>query len=167
MNRWIGSWLSGPGSAGETNDTDTVTRSDQQRYRGERLGLPAEGPGAVASRGRRLGGFLVDCVIGSLIAALFVHPQFMDQTSMQTLNYWGALVWFLINVVAVGFFGFTPGMALFGIRAARVDGVTMVGPVRAIIRTVLIAVIVPAVIWDMDGRGWHDKAARTIVLNTR
>jgi uncharacterized RDD family membrane protein YckC len=146
-------------------ETDADGRS--AGYRGERLGLPRDGVGSVASLGRRLVALLVDLVIGSLIAALFVHPRFMQADSMQTLNYWGVLVWFLITVVAIAFFGFTPGMALLGIRAARVDGVTMVGPIRAIIRTVLIAVIVPAVIWDADGRGLHDKAARTIVVNTR
>jgi uncharacterized RDD family membrane protein YckC len=163
VNSWIGSWLSGPGLPGES---DAATRSGQ-RYRGERLGLPESGVGSVASLGRRLVALLVDCVIGSLIAALFVHPQFMQQSSMQTLNYWGVLVWFVINVVAIGFFGFTPGMALLGIRAARVDGAAMIGLVGAIVRAVLIAVLVPAVIWDADGRGLHDKAARTVVLRSR
>jgi uncharacterized RDD family membrane protein YckC len=84
-----------------------------------------------------------------------------------TFNYWAMLVWFVITVGAVSFFGFTAGMAALGIRVARLDGATMVGPLRAIPRTLLTAVIIPAAIWDADGRGMHDKAVGTVVLRTR
>jgi len=32
-------------------------------------------------------------------------------------------------------------------------------------RAALVALVVPAVIWDADHRGLHDKATGTIVLN--
>jgi uncharacterized RDD family membrane protein YckC len=58
-------------------------------------------------------------------------------------------------------------MAALGIRVARLDGATMVGPLRAVPRTLLTAIIIPAVIWDADNRGVHDRAVGTIVLRTR
>jgi uncharacterized RDD family membrane protein YckC len=77
------------------------------------------------------------------------------------------LAWFLIRVVGTAFFGTTPGMVLFGLRVVRLNGQSMVGVWRAAIRAVLVALIVPAVIWDADHRGLQDKAADTMVLTTR
>lgn len=165
MRNWIGSWLAGSGPAPAS---DVTPESDPiQRYRGERLGLPPSGPGSVASLGRRFGAFVLDCLIASLITSMFVHPDFMRTDSMQTLNYWAVLTWLLITVVSTAFFGFTPGMAACGIRVARLDGATMVGPLRALVRAVLVAILIPAVVWDVDHRGLHDRAVGTIVLNMR
>ena len=38
------------------------------------------------------------------------------------------------------------------------------GPVRVVLRTFLLCLAVPALIWDRDGRGLHDKAAGSVVL---
>ena len=42
-------------------------------------------------------------------------------------------------------------------RVAPLDGAAVVGVPRALLRTALIAVVVPAVIRDEDGRGLHDS----------
>ena len=34
------------------------------------------------------------------------------------------------------------------------------------LRTLLLCLVVPAAIWDGDGRGLHDKAAGTAVVRT-
>ena len=109
--------------------------------------------------GRRAVALLIDAVLASLIAFAFTAPA-------APLN-WSLVPWFVITVGTVSFFGFTPGMWLLGIRVARIDGATMVGPLRAIPRTIMVGVIIPAVIWDSDGRGLHDKAAGTVVLRFR
>jgi hypothetical protein len=46
----------------------------------------------------------------------------------------------------------------------RVDRVEAIGPVRVVIRTVLLLLLVPAVIWDRDGRGLHDRLTETAVV---
>jgi uncharacterized RDD family membrane protein YckC len=121
----------------------------------------------VASRGKRLVAFLIDLVIAGLIAALFFHADFGNDAAMVRQNSYGVLIWFVLTVVAVGFFGFSPGMGMLGIRVARLDGTGMVGVLRAIPRTVLVGVIIPAVVWDSDLRGLHDKATGTVVLDFR
>lgn len=158
-SRWTGAWLSGPNAAAGT--------STPQEWPGERLGLPKSGPGSVASRGARLVALLLDLVIATLVTRLFVPMDVTRPEVMQTFNYWAILVWFVIAVGTVSFFGFTAGMAALGIRVVRLDGKTMVGPLRTIPRTVLTALILPAAIADADGRGLHDKLAGTIVLRTR
>jgi uncharacterized RDD family membrane protein YckC len=123
------------------------------------LGLPETGPNSVASMGSRAGAFLIDAVLAALVAGLFTAPELPKN--------WSVLSWFLITVVAVSFFGFTPGMGMLGIRVARMDGTTMVGPIRAIPRTILTGLIIPAVLVNADGRGLHDRAVGTIVLRFR
>jgi uncharacterized RDD family membrane protein YckC len=123
------------------------------------MGLPESGPGSVASPGQKLAALVVDAVLAGLVAAAFTAPALPKN--------WSLLSFFLITVVTVSFFGFTPGMLALGIRVVRMDGAAMVGPIRAIPRTVMVMVIVPAAIWDSNGRGLHDKALGTIVLRMR
>jgi hypothetical protein len=41
---------------------------------------------------------------------------------------------------------------------------TFVGFVSGFLRTVLLCLVIPAAVWDAQGRGLHDKAARTIIV---
>jgi uncharacterized RDD family membrane protein YckC len=66
----------------------------------------------------------------------------------------------------VAAFGITPGMAVLGVRVVSLNS-TLVGVPRAVLRTVLLALVVPALARDGDGRGWHDRATRTVVVRTR
>jgi uncharacterized RDD family membrane protein YckC len=132
---------------------------DPQRWRGERLGLPESGPGSVASLGHRVAALLIDAVLSALVAGLFTAPDLPRN--------WSLMSWFLITVVTLSLFGFTPGMLALGIRAVRMDGAAMIGPIRAVPRTILVGLIIPAAIWNADGRGLHDRAVGTIVLRIR
>jgi hypothetical protein len=58
-------------------------------------------------------------------------------------------------------------MTLFGIRVASIDSAAVIGVPRAVLRTALIAVVVPPLVRDADGRGWHDRATRTVVVRSR
>ncbi|MBW4720572.1 RDD family protein [Saccharothrix obliqua] len=157
MSKWTGSWLSGPRSALEPGaDSGDGTG---QRWKGERLGLPKSGPGSVASTGRRAFAIIVDFALAMGVAGVFTYPDLPRN--------WSLLAWYAITVIAVGFFGFTPGHALFGLRVARLDGAGTVGVPRALLRTALIFPIIPAVVWDADGRCLHDKAVGTVVIRVR
>jgi uncharacterized RDD family membrane protein YckC len=153
-----GSWLSG--GIGEAGDAD-------QEWPGERLGLPKDGPGAVAGRGARFAALLVDLVLAALVTGLFVRVDLAQPEQMRQFNYVAVLVWFVITVVMVGLSGFTVGKLLFGLRVVRTDGAALVNPLRAIPRTLLLALIVPAALADADNRGLHDKVTGTVVVRTR
>jgi hypothetical protein len=58
-------------------------------------------------------------------------------------------------------------MTAFGIRVASIDSAAVVGVPRAILRTALIALLIPPLVRDGDGRGWHDRATRTVVVRSR
>jgi uncharacterized RDD family membrane protein YckC len=157
VTRWTGTWLTGP----------AAQRDEPHGYRGERLGLPETGAGSVASMGRKLGALLIDLVIAGLISSFFVGARLMDTHAMQQQNYWGIVIWLVITVIGVGAFSFTPGMALLRLRVLRLDGARRVGLLRAIPRTIAVGILVPAVIWDADNRGLHDKMVGTLVVNAR
>jgi uncharacterized RDD family membrane protein YckC len=39
-----------------------------------------------------------------------------------------------------------------------------IGILRPVIRTLLIVLVIPAVIWDSDQRGLHDRMAGTVLI---
>jgi uncharacterized RDD family membrane protein YckC len=145
----IGSWLSGPRAAAEEAGADFG-------YQGQQLGLPESGPGSIARPGRRLGALAVDWGLCLLIA----YGLITDGYNQATGN-WALLIFFVLGVLTVGTIGFTPGKRLFGLRVFALDTGT-VNPFRALLRTALLCVAIPALIWDRDGRGLHDRLARTV-----
>ncbi|MFI6032755.1 RDD family protein [Streptomyces sp. NPDC051315] len=145
----IGSWLSGPRAAMEEAGADFG-------YRGEQLGLPEDGPGSIARPGRRLGALAVDWGLCLLIAYGLITDGYGQATSN-----WALSIFFLMSVLTVGTLGFTPGKRLFGLRVLALETGT-VNPLRALLRTVLLCVALPALIWDRDGRGLHDRLAKTV-----
>ncbi|MEV7452617.1 RDD family protein [Streptomyces nigra] len=145
----IGSWLSGPRAAAEEAGVDFG-------YRGEQLGLPQDGPGSIARPGRRLGALAVDWGLCVLIA----YGLLTDGYGQATSN-WALLVFFVMGVLTVGTLGSTPGKRLFGLRVVALDSGT-VNPLRALARTALLCLALPALIWDRDGRGLHDRLAGTV-----
>ena len=156
--RWTGEWL--PGTGESRQDAD-------QRWPGEKFGLPESGVGSAASGGARLLGLIVDLVIAALVTAIFLHPSLQDPAAMQNFNLWSGGVWAVISVLSAGFFGFTPGMGIVGIRVARLDGAALVGPLRALVRAALTFVIIPAAVRNADGRSWLDRLTGTVVIKMR
>lgn len=133
-------------------------------YPGERLGLPAQGIGSTVGIGRRFAALTVDWLLGYLIAGLFGgSPAVGDPTFS-----WVVLgVWFVLTALPVAAFGASAGMVALGIRVASLGSAPLVGVPRAVLRTALVALVLPPFIRDVDGRGWHDRATRTIVVRTR
>jgi len=63
----------------------------------------------------------------------------------------------------VGTAGASIGQRVVDLRVETVAG-GAAGPIRAAIRAVLLCLVVPALIWDRDQRGLHDKAAGTVLV---
>lgn len=142
----------------------SVNASAPQRFRGERLGLPESGPGSLSSTGQRLGAFVVDALAAFLIAGLFVQFRHADNAADRLPGSWSLIPLALDYLLGLLLVGRTLGMNLFGLRVIRVDQPVAVDPVRAIVRTGLLFLLLPAVIWDKDGRGLHDRASKTAVV---
>lgn len=145
--RWTQTWIGGARAAGV----------DLGRP-GQRLGLPAEGSGSVSGFGRRIGAILIDwliCVWAIAQGLLGVPPA--------EAAWAGLLIFAVENILLVGTIGMTFGMRLMNIRVVALDG-GRPGVPGVLIRTLLLCLAVPALVWDRDNRGLHDRAAGTVVV---
>lgn len=122
--------------------------------------MPQRGPGSLAHVGRRVVALLVDWLVCNVIAIGFLHYR-LGEGGLSSFT--PLVVFVLMNLLLVGTLGSTIGHRLLGLRVVRRDGASA-GPVAATIRTILLAGVIPAVIWDRDGRGFHDKLAGTVLV---
>jgi uncharacterized RDD family membrane protein YckC len=122
--------------------------------------MPEHGPGSLARFGRRAVAICVDWFLCTVIAAGFLGYR-LGQGGLDPFE--PLAVFVMMNLLLVGTLGSTVGHRLLGIRVVRLDG-TPAGPFLALFRTVLLAVVIPAVIWDRDTRGFHDKIAGTVTV---
>ena len=141
----VGGWLDGP----------QRRPREPGAYAGQRLGLPADGPGSLATFGRRLVAYLVDALSCTLIAAGLFCQQSL------TVPVFAAEV-MLLTWLAHG----SAGQIATGLRVVRLDRAPM-GLPRAALRTLLICLLIPALVWDRDGRGLHDRSVGTAVVRAR
>src|ERR1700710_1916513 len=150
MRHHPGSWLEGPAF-------------ERAEPRGSRLGLPAEGPGALASPGARIAAFVIHGIVANLLAGLPYLFGVHYGTGVRGYVVYAAFLLqeFVLDSVA----GATLGKQLCGIRVVRLDGGRLMWP-WVLARTVLLGFFVPAVIWDRDGRGLHDRAAGALTVRT-
>jgi uncharacterized RDD family membrane protein YckC len=133
-----------------------VEQPSQAPVRGASLGLPATGPGSLAPFSRRVGGYVLDAAGSALIAWAFTAPDGPGN--------WSLLVFGVGTVVTLMLFGQTPGQRLLGMRLAHPTPGARLAPWRAVVRTVLLCLLVPALVVDAEGRGLHDRLTGTAVV---
>jgi uncharacterized RDD family membrane protein YckC len=130
---------------------------EPSRWPGERLGLPNEGPRSVGRLGRRVAAIAVDWAIANLIA-LLAGPYASTAQSWTTLA-----VFALMQVIFIPTIGGSIGHRVLGMRVVAVAG-GWIGMWRPVLRTLLLVLVIPALIWDSDQRGFHDKLAGTVLI---
>lgn len=155
--RWTGTWLSGP-PAGPHDGAEHYVL-------GSRLGLPADGPGSVASVLQRVLAFVLDLAAGVLIGGVVV--LFLAEVSPLERSLANNVAFAVQVVVLQALTGQSMGMRLVGIRVLRFDHDGPPGLLTALLRTALLVLVVPPLIFDRDQRGLHDRAARTVVVRAR
>jgi hypothetical protein len=138
-----------------------MTAGSRPAYPGEGLGLPERGPGSLASTGRRLVALMIDWLISYGLAALAMGSGLYSERILATAV---LVIWFLLGVVAVRLFSFTPGQLALGLQVAAVDGRLPIGTGRLAVRGLLVALVVPALFADADGRGIQDRVTGTAAV---
>jgi uncharacterized RDD family membrane protein YckC len=109
----------------------------------------------LAPLGRRLGALLMDWLLAVVATWIFVDPRG---------SYVPIAVLIGLYAGGVGFFAQTPGMVATRLRCMSVVDGAPVGPLRAILRALLLCLVIPAVVMDDQRRGLHDRAAGTVVV---
>ncbi|MEU3016903.1 RDD family protein [Nocardiopsis sp. NPDC007018] len=150
---------------------------DDFRYRGNRLGLPEDGSGSVPGVMRRLVGLALDWALSAMLvwaairlgligqelaaaAAAGGDPEAIALTNFTTMS--TLVVFAAMNLLLLTLFGTTVGRRLVGV------GITATGErswpwfASMAVRTLLLCLVIPAVVYDRDTRGLHDRAAGTV-----
>lgn len=113
--------------------------------------------------GRRAAAFLLDW-FASVLVALLAFPQFgygSNESMLATLVIFAGEVIVLTWLTGASF-----GQRIVGLRVISIDGGRL--PLwRVVIRTALILLVIPAVVYDDQGRGLHDRVAASMVVRVR
>ena len=136
-----------------------VSNAISSNWPGERFGLPESGPRSVARFGPRLGAVAIDWALAYGLSWLLFPTVTADPR-----NPWLTPVIFgLLEVIFLLFFNGSIGQLLLRMRVVPISGGAM-APWRPLVRTVLLCLGIPALIWDRDQRGLHDRLAGTVLV---
>jgi uncharacterized RDD family membrane protein YckC len=125
------------------------------------FGLPEAGPGSRAGWGRRIVALFVDWLIAN---ALAVFATGAWPGTGEFVAWWPLLVWAVLVWLSTSLTGASLGQHLLRLRVIRLDR-QPVGLLKGGVRTVLIALVIPPLVLDGDGRGLHDMAVGTVVVH--
>lgn len=128
----------------------STARSD---WPGRRLGLPESGPRSVGRLGRRIAALAIDWGTAVVISIAFFRYEA-----------WATLAVFAVaQIVFLLTANGSPGHLILGMRVVPVAG-GYLGWWRPFTRTILLCLVIPAVIWDADQRGMHDRLSGTVLV---
>ena len=128
-------------------------QNSNDQWPGKDIGLPADGPRSIARLGRRLAALVIDWAF-----AVVVSIAFFNYDALATLGVF-VTAQIVLLITANGSFGHL----IMGLRVVPLAG-DYLGLWRPIVRTLLMAIVIPAVIWDADQQGMHDRLAGTLLV---
>ena len=120
---------------------------------GKKFGLPQDGPRSTPTYLRRVAGLGIDWALAVVLSVLFFDYN----------GWWTLALFVLLNVVGGLLLAGSPGHLLAGIRIAPIRGGAL-GLLAPLVRPLLIALVIPALIMDEDQRGVHDRLVGTILV---
>lgn len=117
-----------------------------------------------ASWPRRVLALFVDWIASTLVVIAFVGWHHFWRAGSPDRN-WTLVVYVVETTLLTALAGGSFGKLLTRLRTVRANGDPRpVDLLRSLARTVMIAVVVPPLIFRPDGRGLHDLAANTATV---
>lgn len=118
----------------------------------------------MATWGRRALALCVDWLASLLVAMALTGGAAMSSRGFDT---WLPMMVFLVEAsVLVPLVGGSFGQLCTGIAVVRMDG-RPVSVLTALLRTALICLVVPPLVYNPDRRGLHDLATGTLTVRRR
>lgn len=103
--------------------------------------------------GRRVAALCIDWAIAMILAALiFKSAPFADLA-----------IFAVTQMIFVGVTGHSIGHRTMRLQVQGMDG-KAITPLKGIVRTLLILLVIPVLISDADQRGYHDKIGDSILV---
>ncbi|MFD0774120.1 RDD family protein [Streptomonospora algeriensis] len=143
-------------------DTQDGAEEAPFHYRGSRLGMPEHGPGSVPGLGRRLSGLVLDWLLCVLVASAATGGPGGDPADTTFASGAALLLFAVYTALMLSVFGTTLGKRMAGTEVASTGERPLPWPVAMVVRTVLLCLVIPAVVYDPDYRGLHDRIAGTV-----
>lgn len=133
--------------------------TDTAGYRGAALGLPASGPGSLASTGRRVAALFIDWMAATLVVRMLLPGLTYGSpgSGFAILGVFALEVSLLTWLLGSSF-----GQRLLGV--AVVGRTRRLGLPSVLVRTALVCLVLPPLIWDANGRGLHDRAVDSLTI---
>lgn len=128
------------------------------QWPGERLGLPEDGSGSIARVGRRVIALFLDWGIALIPTYAFFGDAPSTVFSLITLT-----IFAVLQIVFIPTIGGSIGHRICGMRVVALNG-EWVGLWRPVVRTLLLVLVIPVLVWDSDQRAFHDKIAGTVLI---
>lgn len=133
--------------------TGIVDTSAEDYWPGRQFGLPLSGPRSTPTYLRRVAALGVDWGLAVGISLVLFSYQ-----ALATLG-----VFVVLSMLGGLILGGTPGHLVCGIRIAPIKGGAL-GVLAPLVRPLLVAAVLPALIGDDDMRGGHDRLVGTILV---
>lgn len=111
-----------------------------------------------AGLGRRVVAVTIDWAASLAITSLFLPIGQSLDSSLLTL-----VIFFVEVTLLTWLMGASFGQVLMRLRVQRVDGGRL-SLWRVAVRTLMICLVIPAVVFDPDGRGLHDRLVGSRVM---
>ncbi|KQZ70514.1 MULTISPECIES: RDD family protein [unclassified Nocardioides] len=119
-----------------------------------------------ASWAQRMLALLIDWIASTLVVMLFMGIE--DWSSDRFSGLYTMAVFILESTVLTAFVGGSFGKQVARLRVVRFDGSgAPVDLLHALIRSVMIALFIPPLVFRPDGRGLHDMVAGTSTVLLR
>lgn len=110
----------------------------------------------IAGMGRRFVAITLDWLMSWAVGSLI-----FEQSEGRAL--WIPAVFFLQIVLLTWLTGSSAGQRVLGLSVRSYPDMLPLGFARVVLRTLLILLVIPAVVFDTEGRGLHDRIAKSAV----
>lgn len=127
----------------------------------KRRGTSGDDEGLTPARaGRRFAAITIDWLMSWAVGSIFFQQG-------QGRPIWIALVFFLQVFILTATTGASAGQRILGMRVLRYPELQPLGIGATLLRTLLILLVIPAVVYDSEGRGLHDRIVGSAVIQRK